>query len=83
MFEVHLVGLADGPDYDLDSCTSNLMSLSVISPPNPSRKAGHRSDNGKVIFMGEISVNANIFGVPTLVTPKILPLSSSCFHTSI
>jgi len=80
--EVHLVGLANGPDCDLDSSTRDLMASTIVSALNPSSKTGDRLYSGKEIFAEEIGVNPAPIGVSAPVIPKSLPLSGSIFHTS-
>ena len=64
-------------------CTRYLMSSTVISPPNLSSKARDRSNDGRVICVLEIRVNAEFPSPPTPVEPKSIPLIGSCSHTSI
>ena len=71
---VHLAGLTNGPDYDLDTSTRYSMHSTVISHPNLSAKPGDCSDDGVERFRVRIGIDLMFFCIITPLAPKTLPL---------
>jgi len=80
--EHYLARLANGPDCDRNSCTSNSLASTVDTYPNLSTKAGDRLENGSERLVLVIRIHSEGLDIPPPSIPKTHPLLSSRYHTS-